>query len=54
VNNGEFGWIGSLGTFAWADPQTDTIAVLMLQIEPAGAHALGDKFKSLVAQTLVD
>ncbi len=54
VNNGEFGWIGSLGTYAWADPQTDTIAVLMLQIEPAGAHALGDKFKALVAQTLVD
>jgi len=54
VNNGEFGWTGSLGTFAWADPQTDTIAVLMLQIEPSGAHALADKFKALVAQTLVD
>lgn len=54
VNNGEFGWVGSLGTFAWADPETDTIAVLMLQIEPAGAHALGDKFKAIVAQTLTD
>jgi CubicO group peptidase (beta-lactamase class C family) len=54
VNNGEFGWVGSLGTFAWADPETDTIAVLMLQIEPSGAHALGDKFKAIVAQTLTD
>lgn len=54
VNNGEFGWVGSLGTFAWADPETDTIAVLMLQIEPSGAHALADKFKAIVAQTLTD
>jgi len=54
VNNGEFGWVGSLGTFAWADPETDTVAVLMLQIEPSGAHALGDKFKAIVSQTLID
>jgi len=53
VNNGEFGWAGSLGTFAWADPETGTGAVLMLQIEPSGAHALSDKFKAIVAQTLV-
>jgi len=54
VNNGEFGWNGSLGTFSWADPETDTIAVLMLQIEPSGAHSLADKFKAIVAQTLTD
>lgn len=54
VNNGEFGWTGSLGTSAWADPETGTVAVLMMQIEPAGAYSLADKFKAIVAQTLTD
>ena len=54
VNNGEFGWSGSLGTFSWADPLTGTVAVLMLQIQPSGAHSLSSKFKALVAQSLID
>ena len=54
VNMGEFGWNGSLGTFSWADPQTGTIAVLMMQIAPAGAYSLSGKFKTMVAQTIID
>jgi len=54
VNMGEFGWNGSLGTFSWADPQTGTIAVLMMQITPAGAYSLSGKFKTMVAQTIID
>jgi CubicO group peptidase (beta-lactamase class C family) len=54
VNNGEFGWIGSLGTYAWADPETGTVAVLMMQVEPAGAYSVADTFKAIVAQTLTD
>ena len=54
VNNGEFGWNGSLGTFSWADPETGTVAVLMLQIQPSGAYSLSSKFKSLVAQTIIE
>lgn len=54
VNNGEFGWVGSLGTFAWADPETDTVAVLMLQVEPSGAYSLSEKFKAILAQTIID
>lgn len=53
VNMGEFGWNGSLGTFSWADPESDTIAVLMLQIEPSGAYSLSAQFKALVAQSIV-
>jgi len=53
VNEGEFGWSGSLGTFSWADPQSDTIAVLMLQIEPSNAYSLSAQFKALVAQALI-
>jgi CubicO group peptidase (beta-lactamase class C family) len=54
VNNGEFGWSGSLGTFSWADPVTDTIAVIMLQVQPAGAFSIASKFKALVYQSLMD
>ena len=53
VNMGEFGWNGSLGTFSWADPVSDTIAVLMLQIEPSSAYSLSAQFKALVAQALI-
>ncbi|MEX1196587.1 MAG: serine hydrolase domain-containing protein [Pseudohongiellaceae bacterium] len=54
VNQGEFGWNGSLGTFSWADPQTGTIALLLMQVSPSGAWSLADKFKSLVHVSLVD
>ncbi|MCH7817533.1 MAG: beta-lactamase family protein [Proteobacteria bacterium] len=54
VNNGEFGWNGSLGTFSWADPETNTAVVLMLQVSPSGAFSLSSKFKALVYQTLID
>jgi CubicO group peptidase (beta-lactamase class C family) len=53
VNMGEFGWNGSLGTFSWADPVSDTVAVLMLQIEPSSAYSLSAQFKALVAQALI-
>lgn len=52
VNNGEFGWNGSLGTFSWADPQTGTVAVLMMQVQPAGAHGLSAAFKDLVYHSI--
>jgi len=53
VNNGEFGWNGSLGTFSWADPTTGTVAVLMMQIQPSGAHGLSASFKDLVYHAVV-
>lgn len=50
VNNGEFGWNGSLGTFSWADPETGTVAILMMQIEPSNAFEIASSFKDLVHQ----
>jgi len=52
-NNGEFGWNGSLGTFSWADPETGTVAVLMMQIQPSGAYNLSALFKTLLSAGIV-
>ncbi len=54
TNNGEFGWSGSLGTFSWADPVSGTSAVIMLQIQPAGAYSIAPKFKAMVHQSMID
>ncbi len=54
TNDGEFGWSGSLGTFAWADPVSGTIAVIMLQIQPAGAYSIAPKFKTMVHQSMIE
>lgn len=53
VNKGEFGWNGSLGTYAWADPTTGTVTVLMLQIQPAGAGGLPGWFKDLIHASII-
>jgi len=52
VNNGEFGWNGSLGTFSWADPETGTVAILMMQVQPSNAYDLSGKFKNLVYDSI--
>ncbi|MFM1895485.1 MAG: hypothetical protein RLZZ385_559 [Pseudomonadota bacterium] len=54
VNDGEFGWNGSLGTYSWADPVTGTVAVLMLQIQPASAGGLPGRFKDLVHNGIIE
>lgn len=53
VNNGEFGWNGSLGTYSWADPQTGTIAILMLQIQPSRAGGIAARFKDQVYHSIL-
>lgn len=54
VNNGEFAWGGSLGTQAWADPNTGMAVVIMLQVQPAGAFDIASKFKAMVYQSVID
>ncbi len=54
VNNGEFAWGGSLGTQAWADPETGTAVVIMLQVQPASAYDIAAKFKAMVYQSIID
>lgn len=45
VNDGEFAWSGSLGTFAWADPLEKTVFVLMLQQYPSNAFDISNEFR---------
>lgn len=54
AHEGEFGWSGSLGTFAWADPVTQTAYVLMLQVQPADAHDLAKQFKTLASAAVLE
>ncbi len=54
ANNGEFGWAGSLGTQAWADPETGMAVVIMLQVQPSSAYAIASKFKAMVYQSVID
>ena len=54
ANNGEFAWGGSLGTQAWADPNTGMAVVIMLQVQPAGAFDIASKFKAMVYQSVID
>ncbi|MDB3910136.1 hypothetical protein N9390_11480, partial [Gammaproteobacteria bacterium] len=54
TTNGEFGWSGSLGTFSWADPISGTSVVIMLQVQPAGAYSIAEKFKAMVYQSMID
>ena len=54
TNKGEFGWSGSLGTFAWADPVSGTSVVIMLQIQPSNAYNIASKFKAIVHQSMID
>ncbi len=48
------GWSGSLGTFFWADPESGTSVVIMLQIQPAEAYNIAAKFKAMVYQSMID
>jgi len=54
VNDGEFGWSGSLGTYAWADPQTGTIAILMLQLRSDSTGTIAASFKDLVYSSILE
>ncbi len=53
VNNGEFAWSGSLGTFAWADPLDKTVYVLMLQQSPSNAFDISNEFRRRLSEAQV-
>lgn len=53
VNNGEFAWSGSLGTFAWADPLDKTVYVLMLQQSPSNAFDVSNEFRRRLIEARV-
>jgi len=50
---GAFGWGGAYHTNYWADPQEQLVALLMVQLLPAGNSDLQRKFRTLVYQSIV-
>jgi CubicO group peptidase (beta-lactamase class C family) len=50
---GAFGWGGAYHTNYWADPQEKLVALVMVQLLPAGNSDLQRKFRALVYQSIV-
>lgn len=50
---GEFSWGSAYYPRFWVDPSNGIVAVMMLQLIPAGSLDLNNKFKSLVYQAIV-
>ncbi len=51
---GNFGWGGAANTDFWVDPREELIGVLMLQFMPGGTYPVGQDFRILTYQALVD
>lgn len=49
---GEYGWDGTGGTIFWADPQKQTVVVLMTQSSPANPDGIRQKFKAIVQRAI--
>jgi CubicO group peptidase (beta-lactamase class C family) len=50
---GAFGWGGAYHTNYWVDPEEKLVALLMVQLLPAGDSDLQRKFRALVYQSIV-
>jgi CubicO group peptidase (beta-lactamase class C family) len=50
--DGTFGWGGAYRTDYWVDPANDLVAVLMIQLMPAGDLDLQTRFRDVVYQAL--
>jgi CubicO group peptidase (beta-lactamase class C family) len=50
---GAFGWGGAYHTTYWVDPEEKLVALLMVQLLPAGNSDLQSKFRTLVYQSIV-
>jgi CubicO group peptidase (beta-lactamase class C family) len=51
---GEYNWAGFFATRFWIDPKEDMIGVIMLQMYPNNHLDLGEKFRVLAYQAIVD
>jgi CubicO group peptidase (beta-lactamase class C family) len=50
---GAFGWGGAYHTNYWVDPEEKLVALVMVQLLPAGNSDLQRKFRTLVYQSIV-
>jgi len=53
-SEGLYRWGGAAGTRFWIDPEEDLIAILMIQFMPGSHYPIGDEFRVLTYQALVD
>jgi len=51
---GSYGFGGFFDTYAWADPESNFVAVLLLQMYPNNQHNLHRKFQQIVYGTIDD
>jgi CubicO group peptidase (beta-lactamase class C family) len=51
---GTFAWGGAANTKFWIDPREELIGILMLQFMPNDTYPVGQNFRTLVYQALVD
>ncbi len=51
---GTHGWGGWASTKFWIDPQEQLIGILMLQYIPSDTYPIGEDFRTLVYQALID
>ncbi len=52
-SKGAFGWGGAYHTSYWVDPEEKLVALVMVQLLPAGNSDLQRKFRTLVYQSIV-
>lgn len=52
-SNGSFGWGGSYGTYFWADPQQQLVALLMMHTSTAVIGPIQRDFETSVMQALI-
>jgi CubicO group peptidase (beta-lactamase class C family) len=54
VSKGTFSWGGAFTTTYWADPQEKIVALLFTNIYNSDSSGIGEKFKTLTYQAVVD
>ncbi|MBT3268451.1 beta-lactamase family protein [Candidatus Poribacteria bacterium] len=53
-SDGSYSWGGLAGTAFWVDPQENLIGLLFIQRVPGDVLSIGDEFRALTYQALVD
>ncbi len=51
---GEYGWGGAASTYFWIDPSEAFIGIQMAQFQPSGYHLIGQDFRTVAYQAIVD
>jgi len=53
-SEGAYSWGGAATTAFWVDPKEELIGIQMAQFQPGGFHLIGQDFKVMAHQSIVD